>query len=144
MAGRLRGTTSQGPDREALQALMARYATMTRKLIETLLPWCRSHLIQARTSFRPVEAAGRSSSPNQDDRRLHTDAFSSRLIWGLRIPRVFSNLNPEGHPRLWRVGEPFEAIARLILPTVRPPVPGSIGCSRRCGSPKAAGRSMTV
>ena len=122
--GRLRGTTSHGPDREALQVLVGRYATMTRQLLEALLPKYRSHLIQARTSFRPVDAAGRPSSINQDDSRLHPDAFNSRPTRGLRILRVFSNVNPEGQPRVWRVGEPFEAMARQILPTVRPPLPG--------------------
>jgi hypothetical protein len=29
---------------------------------------------------------------------------------------VFSNINPEGAPRVWRVGEDFETMARRFLP----------------------------
>ncbi len=43
---------------------------------------------------------------------------------GERILRVFSNVNPL-EPRVWRVGEPFEAMARTLLPRVRDPLPGS-------------------
>jgi hypothetical protein len=44
------------------------------------------------------------------------DAFPSRPNHGERILRVFANLNPQGQPRIWRVGEPFEDIARRFLP----------------------------
>jgi hypothetical protein len=64
-----------------------------------------------RTSFRPVEAAGRASSWRSDDRRLHVDAFPARPTGGARILRVFTNLHPE-RPRVWRLGEPFEAVLR--------------------------------
>jgi hypothetical protein len=143
-AGRLRGTTSQGPDRKALQALVARYATMTRQLIEALLPRYRPHLLQARTSFRPVEAAGRASSPNQDDRRLHTDAFSSEPTRGLRILRVFSNVNPDGHPRVWRIGNRSKSWLARSCRACDGPCLGSMRYLRRFGSPKADGRSMTA
>jgi len=35
--------------------------------------------------------------------------------------RVFCNISPEGRPRIWRVGEPFEPFARRYVPTARPP-----------------------
>ena len=34
---------------------------------------------------------------------------------GTRLLRVFCNINPDGKPRLWRVGEPFAAHARRYL-----------------------------
>jgi hypothetical protein len=55
-----------------------------------------------------------------DDRRLHVDAFPSRPNHGERILRVFTNLNPHGDPRVWRVGESFEAIAQRFVPRARP------------------------
>jgi len=55
-----------------------------------------------------------------DDRRLHVDAFPSRPNRGDRILRVFSNVNPHGEPRVWRIGEPFEAVAQRYLPVARP------------------------
>jgi hypothetical protein len=33
---------------------------------------------------------------------------------------VFTNVNPEGAPRVWRVGEPFEDIAKRFLPRAKP------------------------
>ena len=122
--GELRGTTLQGGDRLALQEMGARYAEMTRQLIEGLFPSYRTHLTRARTSFRPVGVVGRVTSYRKDDRRLHTDAFPSRPTRGARILRVFSNVNPEGEERVWRVGEPFETFARTFLPLVRPAWPG--------------------
>ena len=40
---------------------------------------------------------------------------------GKRILRVFSNVNPDGRPRVWRLGESFEAVARRFWPTLRRP-----------------------
>jgi hypothetical protein len=60
----------------------------------------------------------------KDDTRLHIDAFPSRPNRGERILRVFSNVNPAGEDRVWRVGEPFEAMAARLLPRVRPQRPG--------------------
>ena len=39
---------------------------------------------------------------------------------GERILRVFTNINPNGVPRVWRIGEPFEAVARHFLPRAKP------------------------
>jgi hypothetical protein len=60
----------------------------------------------------------------KDDSRLHVDAFPSRPTDGERILRVFANINPQ-LPRVWRVGEPFEAMARTMLPRIRRPLPGA-------------------
>ena len=48
------------------------------------------------------------------------DAFPSRPNRGERILRVFTNLNPHGEPRVWRVGEAFEDIARRFVPRAKP------------------------
>ena len=34
-------------------------------------------------------------------------------------------VNPDGVPRVWRVGEPFEDMARRFLPNIKPQRPGS-------------------
>jgi hypothetical protein len=44
---------------------------------------------------------------------------------GTRLLRVFCNVNPNGRPREWRVGEPFEAHAKRYLPAIKRPLPGS-------------------
>ena len=37
---------------------------------------------------------------------------------------MFTNVNPV-QPRVWRVGEPFETMARTLLPGIPAPLPGS-------------------
>ncbi|MFK3973633.1 Kdo hydroxylase family protein [Pseudomonas sp. NPDC087358] len=121
----LKGSQSSGAELQALQGLMARFAGATAQLTTHLLgPYCGS-LIQARTSFRPVEIVGRQTSWRKDDSRLHVDNFPSSPCGTQRILRVFSNIDPAGQPRLWRVGEPFDSVARRYLNTLRPPLPGS-------------------
>jgi hypothetical protein len=60
----------------------------------------------------------------KDDSRLHIDAFPSRPNGGERILRVFSNVSPV-EDRVWRVGEPFEAMAKTLLPRIARPLPGT-------------------
>lgn len=60
------------------------------------------------------------NSWRKDDTRLHVDAFPSRPIHGQRIIRVFNNINPHGVPRVWRAGEPFEDLAKRLLPQLKP------------------------
>lgn len=121
----LGGTKAEGEDAAGLARLMARYAEAGRSLIEAVIPFYRGQIETARTSFRPVEIAGRPSSPRQDDTRLHVDAFPSRPTAGRRILRVFSNVNPNGQARRWRIGEPFASAAPKFYPRLPKPRPGS-------------------
>lgn len=107
-----------------LRGLMDRFARSTRDLLATLFPSYSGGLHQARTSLRPVEVSGRKQSWRKDDTRLHVDSFPSLPSNGQRILRVFSNVNPDGRPRVWRVGEPFEAVARRYWARLRAPLPG--------------------
>jgi hypothetical protein len=43
---------------------------------------------------------------------------------------VFANVHPAGVPRVWRLGEPFEAMAARFLPGIRRPLPGSAALLR--------------
>ena len=47
---------------------------------------------------------------------MHVDAFPSRPNQGERILRIFTNINPHGEHRQWRVGEPFPQLARRFIP----------------------------
>ena len=87
-------------------------------------PRYASRLTRGRTSFRPVEIAGRASSWRKDDTRLHVDAFPATPVHGRRILRVFANVNPYGKPRSWRVGDGFGAVADYFAPKLRLPLPG--------------------
>lgn len=125
MGGALRGVTGDAVTQSAVRALVARYQNNARTLIDGLLPEYRGKLRPAPTSLRLMQVEGRHTSWRKDDSRLHVDAFPSRPNRGERILRVFSNINPNGVPRVWRVGEPFEQMARRFLPAIRPQLPGS-------------------
>src|SRR5207248_11543487 len=85
----------------------------------------RGRTVRARASFRPVEISGRKTSWRKDDTRLHVDAFPASPVQGRRILRVFSNVNPSGRPRIWRVGGDFDAVANRFAPRLHVPLPGT-------------------
>jgi 3-deoxy-D-manno-oct-2-ulosonic acid (Kdo) hydroxylase len=123
--GELRGTVASGPNSELLRKMIARFADFAQHLVLRLVSSYESGLIRARTSFRPVEIEGRVSSWRKDDTRLHVDSFPTSPTSGKRILRVFTNVNPNGRSRVWRVGEPFEQMAARFLPSIKRPLPGS-------------------
>ena len=120
----LKGARGSAEDLAEMTAMVARFAQNAADLVATLFPRYAPYVQRARTSFRPQPAVGRNVSWRKDDSRLHVDAFPSRPNHGERILRVFSNINPAAD-RVWRVGEPFEAVARTFLPRIRDPLPGS-------------------
>lgn len=124
-SGTVRGTSTGAEELKRLRRMMKRYAELSRALVCRLLPRYEVGLTKARTSFRPVEIAGRSISWRKDDTRLHVDSFSSSPTQGKRILRVFSNVNPHGQKRAWRLGEPFESVARRYAPSLPRPAWGA-------------------
>src|ERR1035441_4008804 len=123
-SGVMKGTRCQGVERDRLLNMLQRYYTLASDLLDGLCPGYSQHLRSGFTSFRPAEIAGRVTSWRHDDTRLHVDAFPSRPMQGLRILRVFTNVNPQ-MPRVWRVGESFEHAATKLLPGIKPPLPGT-------------------
>ncbi len=120
----LKGAHGDAGDLHELAAMVKRFAENAASLVTVLFPRYAPYVKRARTSFRPQPAVGRDVSWRKDDSRLHVDAFPSRPNHGDRILRVFTNVHPT-EPRVWRVGEPFEAMARTMLPRIRRPLPGS-------------------
>lgn len=118
--GRLKGVQGDEARQQAVAAMVGRFRAQAQQLIHGLLPHYTPALRLAPTSYRPAQVETRVQSWRADDRRLHVDAFPSRPNYGERILRVFTNANPEGAPRVWRVGEPFEAVARRFLPRAKP------------------------
>ncbi len=113
-------------DKSAVAEMMHRFCGQAKALVENLLAAYKARLTMGRASLRPVEAAGRAQSWRKDDTRLHVDSFPTTPLNGKRILRVFSNVNPSGRPRCWRIGEPFDQIAARFAASVRPPAPGSL------------------
>lgn len=118
--GKLKGAVGDEAAQAQLAAMIARFRKQARSLIDAILPRYMDALRLAPTSFRPMQVESRAQSWRADDKRLHVDAFPSRPNYGERILRVFANLNPEGLPRVWRVGEPFEQVVRRFLPRAKP------------------------
>jgi hypothetical protein len=123
--GRLGGTTATGQEAETLRRFIHRFSESAASLVGRLLPSYRDRIARGRASFRPAEIAGRPTTWRKDDTRLHVDAFPATPSGGRRILRVFSNVNPEGKPRAWRLGDDFETVARRFAAQLRVPFPGA-------------------
>ncbi len=121
----VRGSHADAAELGVLRDMMVRFATDSRALVHALLPGYAATIEQGRTSFRPVEVAGRPSSWRKDDTRLHVDSFPSSPTRGKRILRLFTNVNPHGQGRHWRLGERFEDVARRYLAALPNPLWGS-------------------
>jgi hypothetical protein len=122
---RIGGTTLAGTELGRLRQMMRRFSESAHALVSRLLPSYGPHLQRARASFRPAEIAGRRTSWRKDDTRLHVDSFPASPVQGRRILRVFSNVNPSGRPRVWRVGGEFETVAARFGGALSWPWPGS-------------------
>jgi hypothetical protein len=114
----IRGVHSNLVTAMELKNLLQRFATQALGLVNHLFPHYGPHLEIARTSFRPLQVSNRKQSYRKDDRRLHVDAFSATPNQGRRILRLFCNINPNQEPRVWRLGESFESVARQFLPQI--------------------------
>jgi hypothetical protein len=117
-------------DYENLKKFLMRYAEAAEMLVRNLFPFYAAALQIGRTSYRPVEIAGRQSSYRKDDTRLHVDAFPATPNQGRRILRVFTNVNPFGQARVWRVGEPFPDVAKQFVPATTKPFFGKAALLR--------------
>jgi len=135
--GAVGGSALRGGAAESLRGMLARYSDDANALVGRMFPAYRGGVRRGRTSFRPVEVAGRASSWRQDDSRLHIDSFPASPVRGERILRVFTNVNPAGRPRSWRIGEAFDAVGRRFAPRLRLPAPGSALILRAFGVTKS-------
>ena len=124
---KMSGIAPDSPSRSLVEALLRRYKTETVGWLGRLLGEQGNRFEPQRTTFRPVEIRNRETvakaaaagSYRYDDTLLHVDAFKRRPMGERRIFRVFSNLNPYGEPRVWKVGGDFEAYARRFIGKIR-------------------------
>lgn len=121
----LSGAAVDGLNATRLRGLMSRFNRTAAAFVEHLLATYRGRIEIGRASFRPVEIAGRASSWRKDDTRLHIDSFPATPVHGRRILRLFTNVNPDGRPRIWRIGEDFEGLVKRFAMRFR--VPGRAG-----------------
>lgn len=133
----LRGAQGNSEDLAGLKAVLARYADSAETLVGALFPGYTGFLRRGFTSYRTATVEGRVTSWRKDDTRLHVDAFPSNPTGGVRLLRVFANVNPEGKPRVWRVGEPFRQHAERFFPNAPRPLPGFAWLLEKTGITKA-------
>lgn len=100
-----------GQPRADLEALMSRYCDWAASLIRRLFPRYADDLVVDRLTYRPCERS--------KVQGLHVDASYGRPTEGRAMLRVFCNINPDGRPRVWHVGESFEPFVKRYLPTAR-------------------------
>jgi len=108
-----------------LKSFMHDFAEYSHQLVNGLFPEYQAALRWGRTSYRPAEIKGRALSKRKDDTRLHVDAFPATPVNGLRILRIFCNINPYGEPRVWDLGEPFPQVLNHFtdaLPAYNPTI----------------------
>ncbi len=134
--GGLKGAVGSEADLKDLRAMIQRYSDQATQLVSSLFPDYVSNLVAANTSLRPFEVEWRVSSYRKDDKRLHTDAFPSNPTQGTRLLRVFNNVNLYGKPRVWRVGEPFDAMVAKYLPRAKNMFPGQAWLMQKLGITK--------
>ncbi|GJD73408.1 Kdo hydroxylase family protein [Methylobacterium goesingense] len=115
-ASTLRGAAGTPEEQEALRQVLIRYRGFAEALVAEHLPAYAGKVTFAGTSYRPFDVDRRKMSWRRDDTRLHVDAFPSNPIGEKRILRIFRNINPDGQPRHWRVGEDFSTMAEKFLP----------------------------
>ena len=118
--GQIKGVVGGADVQRAAAAMVGRFRAQAQQLVQGLRPHYTEALRYAPTSYRPAQVESRVQSWQADDRRMHVDSFPSRPNYGERILRVFTNANPHGKPRVWRVGEPFEDVAGRFLPRAKP------------------------
>jgi len=123
--GQVGGSALTGELAEVLRRMLSRFSDEAAAFVARTCPEYAARVTRGRTSFRPVEIAGRPSSWRKDDTRLHIDAFPATPVQGRRILRVFANVNPHGRPRSWRIGDSFDEVSRYFAPKLRLPVPGA-------------------
>ncbi|WP_036170737.1 Kdo hydroxylase family protein [Massilia sp. 9096] len=122
-SGKLKGAVGGDDVQTMMAGMIGRFRAEAEGLLGNLVPRYGEHLRRGAVSFRPSKVETRVQSWRADDRRMHVDAFPSRPNRGERLLRVFTNVNLEGAPRVWRVGEPFEDVAKRFLPRVKKYVP---------------------
>lgn len=133
----LQGASGSEADIEALTAMVARFSQNAEHLVESLFPHYRGHLKKGFTSYRTAHVESRVTSWRKDDTRLHVDSFPSNPTGGLRLLRVFTNVNPNGMPRTWRIGEPFEDHAKRFAPKAKAMWPGQAWLMEKIGLTKS-------
>jgi len=108
---RLLHTSIRNPERREIEAMLRRYSQWSRELLQAMAPEFAQACEQNRIIYRPVERA--------NVQGLHVDTTYLYPTQGRSKLRIFCNIDPKERPRVWEVGERFEAFAQRYLPSIR-------------------------
>ncbi|HET8701839.1 MAG TPA: Kdo hydroxylase family protein [Nitrococcus sp.] len=105
-------------DQTAMEAMVGRFEQWSRAFLSDLVPRYTDKLEIGPTTFRPC--------PRTAAQGLHVDAFFPLPTQGRRVLRLFTNVNPSGLPRVWRVAEEhFEEFSARLKSRIKREIPGS-------------------
>lgn len=125
---RVTGFDSKDMDAGRLKEVMKRYTAGSHDLLRRLLPSYKNYLRLEYGSFRPLQEEGRDVRLHARNDLLHVDSFHTRPMYGNRILRVFTNINPT-EPRRWITSEPFDVLVKTLGDTAELPLPRPAGTS---------------
>jgi hypothetical protein len=122
-ADRLGGTTGTGAERQALQRLMQRFSQAQPRASTSC---CRRTADRWFARARAFDRGDRGTRHDVAEGRhpIARRQLSGHALGRPPILRVFTNVNPEGRPRSWRIGDDFDAVARRFADRLRLPLPG--------------------
>ncbi len=109
--GQFVNTRIKQPARAELQSILSRYADWADRAIGQLFPDYATGLKRDRITYRPCRRA--------EQQGMHVDSIYGRPTGGRGMLRVFCNIDPNGAPRVWRIGEGFETFAARYLPSAK-------------------------
>jgi len=115
-------------EEERLLSVMRKYSQSVTTFLSKLLPAYASCWKLDYASFRPFQEKGRKLRLRARNDLLHTDAFPTRPMHGMRILRFFTNINPT-ESRKWMTSEPFNILAEKFGGKREIPFPKTRGYS---------------
>jgi hypothetical protein len=107
---RLLFTTIRNPEKREIEAMLRRYSQWSRDLLQAMAPEFAQACEQNRIIYRPVE--------RNRAQGLHVDSTYLYPTQGRVKLRIFCNIDPQGRPREWEIGERFETFVQRYLPQV--------------------------
>ena len=139
----LRARAARPPTARELAAMIGALRDDARGARRRALP-ALCAVRQARAHELPAAArrSAASVSWRKDDSRLHVDAFPSRPNRRRAHPARVLQRQSRRADRVWRVGEPFEAMAQTLLPRMRVRFAGAAARAR--GAARHQGRAQRV
>ncbi len=125
---RVTGVDRKAMDADRLKLVMRHYKNEAQDLLCRLMPSYKNYLSLDYGSFRPLQEEGRAVRLHARNDLLHVDAFHTRPMYGNRILRVFTNINPT-ESRRWITTDPFDVLVKTLADTPELPLPRPAGKS---------------